>query len=568
MERILTANEMQAADRAAQETYGIPQAVLMERAALALADAVCAHRGDMSSGVFFFCGRGNNGADGVAAARILLERGIRAHVYVLEGKIPENSLLARQMHIFAQEGGKTELFDPESFRPYGARVVVDAILGVGAKPPLRADAADMARAVKSCRDIGAIVIAADLPTGVSGDDGSVDKEAVRADETVSFGFRKRSSVLFPGALYCGQVSCDPVGIPEAAWKMCRDAPETVWFTLSRDDLDKLPPRSPAGHKGTFGRVLVVAGSKGMTGASVLCASGVLRSGAGMVRVFTEASCENVIHTALPEALVTTYNRNEPVNGDPEKVNGDPETTNESAGTVYAGTEKSAGSPQSLLSGAFRWCSGVVAGPGLGTDDTAFRIVRLLVEASCADGETRPFVFDADALNLLAAHPELMDTLGKRRNSAPVILTPHPAEFARLCGITVDMARKEREARGRALARRLRCILVLKDARTLVIGENDARIEVDAAASMDEGVLPAGGVFVNERGSDALATAGSGDVLSGILGAVLQRFPENPFGAVCLGVLVHALAGEEAAKRLGKSGVTASALPAEAGRILG
>ena len=265
------------------------------------------------------------------------------------------------------------------------------------------------------------------------------------------------------------------------------------FTYEKEEAKNLlPQRKTSGHKGTFGKVLLYAGSREMSGAALLCARAVLCSGAGMLKVLTEETNHTLLRTVLPEAMIAT---------DPVKD--------------------------------LEWADVLVAGPGIGTSEEAKETLTGLLRASHL-----PTVLDADALNLLAEDQELMGLVREKASKQPVILTPHPGEFLRLSGLTMADYQQEREKAIRTLQEQCHCVLASKDACTLV---------TDGAA-----------LYLNSTGNDGMATAGSGDVLTGVIGSLLaQGLPA--FEAASKGVFLHGLAGDEAALKKGKHGMIASDL---------
>ena len=263
--------------------------------------------------------------------------------------------------------------------------------------------------------------------------------------------------------------------------------------------DLLPRRNPAGNKGTFGKVLLIAGSRDMSGACTLSGTGVLRAGAGMVKIITPDCNREIIQTTLPEAMLYTFQ------GTPDK---------------------------SRVEKALAWADVLVAGPGLGQDEIAFRLMEQVME-----NKNLPMVIDADGLNLISAQNRLKNLLALRPPRT-TILTPHPGELVRLMGTDMEGYRADREGLARRLAEKSGCIVAAKDAVTMVTGPGRKEI------------------YMNTSGNDGMACAGSGDVLAGITGGLLAQGMEC-FEGACLGVYLHGLAGDEASRRKGRFGMTAS-----------
>ncbi|HKD17405.1 MAG TPA: NAD(P)H-hydrate dehydratase, partial [Thermoanaerobaculia bacterium] len=379
--------------------------------------------------------------------------------------------------------------------------VVDALFGTGLSRPLSGGAA---AAVRTILRSGRAVVSADVPSGLSSDGGAVPGVAVRAEITVAFGAPKLCHVLPPASGLCGRLAVADIGISRSTLEA---SARKLWLTESSDVRTLLPRRPTESHKADFGRLAVVAGSRGKVGAAILAARGALRAGAGLVTVCCAESIQDVVVGALPEAM--TF------------------------GLPESGGALAASGARSLL----RFVAGfdaAVVGPGLGTaPETVAFLERFLSESSL------PVVADADALNAFAGRPRFF---AKRRS--PTILTPHPGEAGRLLGMSASQIQKDRLASARSLARRGHAIAVLKGAHTLVATDG-------------------GEVAVNPTGTPLLATAGSGDVLAGAVGALLAG-GLSPRGAAVAGVWLHGAAAERLARRLGDAGLlaheTADALP--------
>ncbi|MCD7813166.1 MAG: NAD(P)H-hydrate dehydratase [Lachnospiraceae bacterium] len=559
MELLLNAQQMKACD-ARTIGLGIPSAVLMERAAMAVVDEMEQASLDLSR-VLVVCGSGNNGGDGFAAARMLAytpegwkkqehscayssgmpdtktERVRQVDVWFVGREASMTKETALQRRICENCGLKIS----SNFPAAEYTTIVDAMFGIGLS---RAVEGRYAQAVAWINAQAAQVVAVDLPSGLSADSGQVLGCAVRADLTVTFAARKPGQILYPGAEYCGRLVCRDIGIP-AGWKeVAADTGEMSAanaqgssphiFTYTRQDLSRLPKRSPASHKGTYGKVLLIAGSEGMSGAAVLSARGAFRSGCGMVRVFTAACNRIVIQTALPEAMVTTW---EP-----------------------------GGRNLEHLAEALAWSDVVGIGPGLGTSAAAWELLEYVL-CHCA----KPLVMDADALNLLAAHfsagmPSGKAAVGGQTESAAltgdgqvkrswavpdslrgkVVLTPHIGEMARLAGKEKQTISADPIGTAQRFAKTCEVICVLKDARTVVSDGQQ--------------------VYLNTSGNHGMAVAGSGDVLSGVLcGLLAQGMPA--FDAAALGVYLHGLAGDAARDELGAYGMMAGDIADAVGKVM-
>ncbi|WP_165443967.1 NAD(P)H-hydrate dehydratase [Lachnoclostridium sp. Marseille-P6806] len=540
MEYLLSGTEMSAADQYTQNVIGIPGMVLMERAALATAEEIAARlpakRQGRRSRVWIAAGGGSNGGDGLAVGRLLLERGYEVSITVLRSGGPPGSLFERQRRILAQLCIPCGRADAETLDGIPAGVpdaVVDAIFGTGFSRTPAGLAAAMIEAVNECRERGAVVFAVDIPSGVRAGNGEIPGAAVQADITVTYGFRKLGQLLYPGASACGEVILRDIGIPGAAVRGVtedgRPGGRSVQpcFTMDRQDISALLLRRGDFHKGNYGKVLFLAGSRGMAGAALLCAAAAFRSGAGMVRLVTPEENRAVLQAALPEATLHSYD-------------GKIGRSREARERFYEALREDVD-----------WADCIAAGPGIGRNEVsakALRAILELVDEPAFSGKT--LVADADALYFLASDPGLFSLLAQRPESVSLILTPHPGEYAALTGRDISEAAAYGDAGEEALVSQLHAVLVRKNARTRITEEK-------------------GGRFLVSAGNDGMATAGSGDVLSGITAAVCARLRQlagngrpddmlpaefngsRAFAAACAAAQLHALAGDAAAERLGR-----------------
>ena len=440
-------------------------------------------------------GPGNNGGDGWVAARTLHQAGRRVAVFALAEPASLPGIAAEAAHLAVSAGVPWCASTPCSQDFEGAAVVVDALLGVGAHGALR----DPLEAwVAAANASGAYVISVDVPTGVDADTGAVRSSAIRADVTVTFTAAKIGLVQFPGAAFAGELVVAPVGV-DASLADLEGAPE-LWTAEQYADLLPLP--APDAHKNSRGRLLIVAGSGAYPGAAVLAARGAMRAGAGYVKL---AVPEGVVSTAQAHLLAA------PVVGLPEG----------------RGHAFSSAALEKLLQLA-RDYDAVVLGPGLTLADGAVVTVRGLVERL-----DMPLLIDADGLNALVDARGLLDA-----RTAPTVLTPHPGELARLLGISAADVQSDRVSSSARLATGSRSV-VLKGAGTVISG--------------------AGRQVVNTSGTPALATAGTGDVLAGIIGALLAQ-GLSPLDSGALGAYLHGRAGQAAAAALTPMCVTAEDVP--------
>ncbi len=472
--RIHTAAELREIDRRAVQKLGLPTLVLMENAGRAVASAAREAARQEGARVFVVCGKGNNGGDGFVAARHLRAAGLSSVLVSMAslGELKGDALLNANAALACGVPLVDSISDARS-----GDVVVDALFGTGLARAPAGRALELIRDLNAARVRGALVIAIDLPSGVDADQPHPPGEAVRADVTVTLHALKPALVQFPSRALCGDVRVGDLGIPNDDGP----GPRRRWIDreLARS---MLPPRATDAHKGTSGHVLVVAGSPGKSGASMMASHAALRTGAGLVTLASAAEVIDRVLPAMPEVM-----------GHPL-----PSFTGDALLEALEGKDV------------------LVIGPGLARDDsTATVLVELLRHVPL------PAVLDADALNALAASPSALADLPGAL--ARPILTPHPAELARLLQTTTAAVQADRFAAATEAARRFNAYVVLKGAGTVV-------------------AHPDGSLDVNSSGTPAMATAGAGDVLSGIIGALLAQ-GLAPAKAASLGVFAHGRAGE-------------------------
>ncbi len=501
---MLTAAEMREADRRTIEEIGVPGAVLMENAGVAVAAAV-RERFPSARRIAVVCGKGNNGGDGFVAARHLLDRG--AAVWLLGWRTDVRGDAAVHLARYDAQGGRVhEVTSDNAWRQasaaaLGGDVVVDAILGTG----LREAPTGLAAAVIA--DLAGVapraVVAVDVPSGLSADTGDVSWPAVSAGLTVTFAAAKHCHAWPPACDRVGELRLADIGIPRALVEHAR-----VWLLEAADAAAAWPPRDPAAHKGTFGHVLVIGGSLGKSGAAVLSALGALRSGAGLVTVATTAPALPLVAAARPELMT------EPLE-------------------AAADGELAAAAVEHALELA-RSRDAVVLGPGLGQAAQTRAFVRAFA-ARCKV----PLIVDADGLNAFGASDGAPAALDLLRRAPATVVTPHPGEMARLAGMPAAEVQARRLETARGVAERTGAVVVLKGQRTVI-----ARADGRAA--------------VNPTGNPGMATGGTGDVLSGIVGALLARGCDA-WVAATAATYVHGLAGDRAAARLGQESLIAGDL---------
>lgn len=473
---VLDAAHMRRADEGTIEELGISQEVLMERAALAVVDVVLKYSPER---VLCVCGVGNNGGDAVAVARILKMQGVSADVFLCAQSDKQKESVQKQYEIFCKIGGRT--VTDTDFAEYD--MIVDGIFGVGLDREVKGNYAEMIEVINVAAQEGSKVIAVDMPSGIHTDTGAVMGSAVKADETVAFAYYKPGHLLYPGAGYCGKVTVCDIGICADYFY---DNEQADTFTVSASEMISLPERRRDGNKGTFGRVLIIAGSRDMYGACFLSALAAFRMGAGLVDIYTHEVNRRVMQEKLPEAILHTY--------------------------------EDVGIDTDLLCKLSNNADCVVIGPGLSTDENAAMLVSAVLK-NC----TKTIVADADALNCIAKDIALFDTQ-KTFPERELIITPHPGELSRLTGISVPELKENYAGMIRSFANKYRLIVVGKDAGTVV---SDGK-----------------STYLNQTGNDGMATAGSGDVLSGIIGALCASGIKG-FEAAWKGVFLHGKAGDTA-----------------------
>lgn len=491
MKYILNAKEMKAYDGDTSGRIGIPSMVLMERAALAAVEEILTCRG-LPGKVLIVAGTGNNGGDGLAIGRLLAEKGSEVTFFAAgnTGKMTEET--GSQLRILENLGFSIQ----SKLETAEYDMVVDALFGIGLSREIKGSFRDIVEQINLYGSRGAFVLSVDIPSGVCADTGRILGCAVLADMTVTFAFPKRGHLFYPGKECTGKLKVKEIGITEKSFVLGR--PKAFGYE-KEEVLRLLPERRTDGNKGTFGKVLLVAGSKDMCGACLLSGSSIFKAGAGMVKIITPDCNREIIQSTLPEAMLYTFE------GMPSK-------------------EK--------LKESIEWADVIVAGPGLSCGESSLYLMEQILE-----NKTLPMVIDADGLNLIASN-ERLALMASERENEKLILTPHPGELVRLMGTDMKEYYRDREGLSRALAERFHCIAAAKDAVTIV-----------TEAGRDE-------IYINTSGNDGMACAGSGDVLAGIIGGLLAQKMEG-FEAAALGVYLHGLAGEEAAVKNGHFSMTAS-----------
>lgn len=492
--KIASSHQMRGIDDAAISVRGIPQESLMEAAGRAVAEAALRGVPGASSAIVL-CGKGNNGGDGLAAARVLAESGLAVEVVAPLGDDAWTGGAAA-MRARLPESVAIRVALPEDAAAWlsDADIVVDALLGIGSSGRPRPPLDSVIAALNAARTH---VVSVDVPSGLDADTGE-GRGAVRADRTVALGLPKRGFFFGDGPALTGRITVEAINFPpdlligDAAWDEI----------LVPDEAAALLPQRPRdGHKGTFGMVGIAAGNTAMPGAAMLATIGALRGGCGLVRVYAPPPVQAMIVARHPETLVPPLGRG-------------------SARSLAALTDD-------------QWvdfrdrATAFVVGPGMGLESATRDLVYQIIERS-----TVPLVLDADALNILAAEPAL-----RRMLSQWHVLTPHPGEAARLLNTTASAVQADRWSAARRLADELRAVVLLKGHGSLV-------------------AVPGGPVCLVTTGNSALSKGGSGDVLAGLIGSLLAQ-GLAPREAALLGAWVHGLAADIAARGRSPRGITTS-----------
>lgn len=491
MKHAVTGKQMKAIDKYTIEQIGIPSVVLMERAALCTAKAVksAAEHWDR---IWVVCGTGNNGADGVAVARMLHLAGYQ--VILIQIGDPDCGTEEYHLQMKIVEKLDIPVFSFRDFIPGSCDILVDALFGVGLDRNIEGE-------YRECMDMLAQqkpkkTIAVDIPSGIHSDTGAVMGSAVRADITVTFGYEKLGTLLYPGREYAGKILVKDIGFPRQALEQAG----AEVYIYEKEDIRRIPDRPAWSNKGTFGKVLVIAGSRNMSGAAYLSARAACRTGAGLVKIMTVKENRVILQGQLPEAILSVY--------DTEAAVSNPEQFSE------------------FVKNQCNWADVIVLGPGLGHD----AYVKALVEQVLTNAYV-PIIVDADGLNTIAANPHLTQYYTEN-----IIITPHLGEMARLTGKSIDEIRGNLLETAREYGKRYGITCVLKDAVTVVY-QRDERI------------------YLNTSGNSGMAKAGAGDVLTGVIAGLLALGLDEPESAA-LGVWLHGLAGDEARRKWGSHGILA------------
>lgn len=556
MKYLATREELKEIDRFSMEELGTLSAVLMERAALSICNETSNFLGEEKAKILVVCGSGNNGGDAAAAARMLSEKGYDVKVLIVAttGKSQEEdsagvskpvmsgmmrlqvkilnrlNVTVGYLHEDCNISFVNDVSDRISSEPLmqwisWSSLIIDGLFGIGLSRPVEGVYKEL---IEKINEAEARVIAADIPSGINANSGEVMGTAVKADMTVTFGAMKKGLIFYPGNMYAGEVLLRDCGFPKKALENANIKSHIV----EPLDMKDFPKRKMHSNKGSYGRVLVIAGSRAMAGAAWLSATAAYRCGAGLVKIFTDACNETALKSLMPEAQFEFYD------------------------------EDSLCIPQEKM---LKWADVIVVGPGMSQTPLAGSVVRTTLKYArdeYMNGRVCPLILDADGINLAAKWTE-----GERKelilNNPHIILTPHIKEMANFIGEDIEYV-QQNAYKAETLLPDLKGTLVLKDDRTVICHSGES--------------------FVNTRGCNGMATGGSGDVLAGILAGILAQrikserplpsgdydskqdekqffdWTENQiFKDAALGVILHGLAGEDAAKRKGNAGMLAGDL---------
>lgn len=481
MRYIYTSEQTKEMENHAIQTMGFPSIVLMERAAMSVA-AVIMEKVSYEQKIVCVCGTGNNGGDGVAVARLLKQSGYHVALCM----VGDSEQLTQETKIQVKMALNCRVKTENTDRISSADIIIDALFGIGLSRPVEGVYKEV---IKRMNVSGGVIFAIDIPSGIHASTGKVMGEAVFAQETITFSAHKLGMILYPGAGYSGRIHVADIGLPAGSMA-------TVFnpvYLYESEDIYRLPLRPEYSNKGTFGKVLVIAGSEKMSGAAYLSAKAAYTMGAGIVKVLSDPTNRNILLGQLPEILFAD---------------------------------------RKDLEEALAEADVVVMGPGMGLDKQAREIVSYVLKHFNKD-----IVLDGDGITL--AKEEVLHE--------NIIITPHLKEMAVFSGVTIEALRDDLILAANRISEEKECTVVLKDARTVVCGKTET--------------------YLNVSGNSGMAAAGSGDVLSGMIGGLLAGGME-PFEAAKLGVYLHGLSGDAMAKIKSKYSLMASDIIDGVSLILG
>ncbi|MCR4674236.1 MAG: NAD(P)H-hydrate dehydratase [Lachnospiraceae bacterium] len=484
MKHILNGKEMHNCDETIINNFFVPSLVLMEKASLSVCDFI-KKKFSKESYIGIVCGPGNNGGDGIAVSRLLFDEGYQVKIYLCCDKT-KFSLDEKKQYEMAVAYGVPFALDLRELQT--CDVILDGIFGTGLSRAIDGDYKDI---IETLNEFMAYKIAIDIPSGISADDGRVLGVALKCHATVTFAYYKIGHLLYPGKDYCGDVHLYDIGISEKAF----DPGKTGALSFEKKDIKFfIPKRENDSHKGCFGKVLVIAGSKNMAGAALFSAKACYLMGAGLVKIYTDEANRGILQSSLPEALICTYE---------SKLD------------------------EGYLQEQLNWADVVIMGPGLSTETLQTKIVKFVMEHVSV-----PMVVDADGLNIISKYKNIL-----KRPHMEIVLTPHLGEMSRMTEQPVSYIKENAISVAEEYSRDNNVVVVLKDATTIT-------------------AVPFLQSYINMSGNSGMATAGSGDVLSGIIGGLMALGVKGDVAGP-LGVYLHGLCGDMASLKKGKASVMAS-----------
>jgi len=499
--KVCSGKEMKQIDETAIHKIGIPGIVLMENAVLAVVNEIKKDLQNIpKANVVIFCGQGNNGGDGLGVARHLHNCGMDVTIIfigdplLLKDDARTNYNIAEKLQIPKIILNKDALIDDQiATLIEKSDLIVDAIFGTGLSKPVSGIFNDL---IDLINFYGKYILAIDIPSGIDSETGAIMGNAVKAHKTVTLALPKIGLYVYPGTEYVGELVIADIGIP----KEVIDHAQLKMNVLREEEVNSfIPPRFPRSNKGTYGRVQVMAGSKGMTGAAALTCQGAFRSGAGLVSLGVPESITDILQEKLTEVITVAVHDE------------DGKFCRESFDDIKPYLKKA---------------TVIAAGPGIGQGPQVTEFMRRLIKHARI-----PLVIDADGINAIAKNIDMLRNL-----KVPVVLTPHPGEMGRLINKSTEEVLANPIDTVREFCHKWHVILVLKDAKT-IIGDPDGQI------------------YINLTGNPGMSTAGAGDVLTGIIAGLIGQ-GLNPYKAAILGTFIHGKAGDLAAADLGQHGMLA------------
>ncbi|RQD76273.1 MAG: NAD(P)H-hydrate dehydratase [Candidatus Syntrophonatronum acetioxidans] len=498
--KVVTGEKMREMDNRAMEEYGIPGIVLMENAGLRVVEEIIKRYSLQNLRVIIACGRGNNGGDGFVIARHLINKGIRTEVYALareedyRGDALANYLILKNMGIKIKYMLEEKDLDILEIDLSHATLLVDALLGTGLSSEVKGLPGEVINRI----NLSSVpVISVDIPSGVQADTGQILGRGVKAQQTVTFALPKQGLFLYPGAALAGEVTVGDISMPR---EVMEDEEVKVNLVTMSFVQECLPLRPACSHKGTYGRIFLVGGSPGLTGAVALAGEAALKSGSGLVTVGIPRSLNPILEVKLTEVMTL------PLPEDEENF------------LAEEGLDQVLEQLGQCDAGGF--------GPGVYPRRSAQSLLEGIIKNAPV-----PLVIDAGGLALLAKNMKIL-----REASAPLVLTPHPGEMARLMNTSSQEVEKNRLSVARDFARAWQVVLVLKGAHTIV-------------------ALPSEEIYINTTGNPGMASGGTGDVLTGIIAGLIGQ-GLSPEEAAVAGTYLHGLAGDMAVSDQGEAGLTA------------